>query len=61
MTKEFEPGKTYRNSSGSKLTILACVRTQAYEWCWVAEDENGELRPVGIGPGYAENWEEVKK
>ena len=55
----FEVGKTYIHSAGRMLRILTEIDTITYGKCLIGEQDNGEIVPVGIGPGYAQNWQEL--
>lgn len=59
-SKEFEIGKYYKHATGKVMNIVGLVNTTAYGETLVAE-EHGEsnLKPVGVGKGYSENWEET--
>ena len=57
--RSFEVGRYYRHSSGGCMHIVGSVKTDTYGWTLIGEDKSGNIRPVGIGEGYAENWYEI--
>ena len=62
LAMRFELGKTYMNTSGSVITIIGAVKSLTYGWCYLAEDEEGNFRPIGYtDDGYAQNWREYGK
>lgn len=56
----FEIGKSYKHTSGAKLHIVGMVQTHIYGLCLVGEDEEGQLKPIGIDRGATENWTKIK-
>ena len=55
----FQYGKTYKHISGKVITIVGVAETHMYGKCLVAEDEHGQLSPVGQNEENAVNWQEV--
>lgn len=58
---KFELGKTYIHNSGEKMKIVGYALTYIYGECYVDEDEEGNLIPVGKDEDHAVNWNEVKE
>lgn len=57
----FEIGKYYMHPGGEQLAIVGEVVTTLHGRCRVAESNRSHnLKPVGIGEGFAENWFEIK-
>lgn len=57
----FEVGKCYQHSGGGKLSVLCEAKTTVYGDCLVAEDEHGELRPVGMDEDSTTNYKEMSR
>lgn len=55
----FKLGKCYMHSSGSMLKIVGLVDTTTYGICLVAEEVNGNLKPVGMDNDASQYWSEV--
>ncbi len=59
---QFEVGKFYRMTTGHCMAILGAVRTTTYGWTLVAEEwGSGQLKPVGQGAEYTDNWKETSE
>ncbi|CAM2954106.1 hypothetical protein PASE110613_09355 [Paenibacillus sediminis] len=57
---EFEVGKYYEHTTGEQISIVGEIVTTLYGKCLVAESsESPDLKPVGKGDYYAENWHEI--
>lgn len=58
----FEIGKQYIHTTGEQMSIVGEVETTLYGTCLIAESSNdANLKPVGKGESYAENWTEITK
>ncbi len=58
--ERFEVGKYYKHSGGGVIHIVGAVKTTTYGWTLVAEEHcSSQLKLVGQGVGYAENWSET--
>ena len=55
----FQYGKTYKHNSGKVITIVGVADTHTYGKCLIAEDEYGQLSPVGQEDENTVNWQEV--
>ena len=55
---KFEVGKTYRHSTGMRMTIIGRLKTHTYGECLIGEYATGELVPVGESEENAVNWRE---
>ena len=60
-SRNFEIGKYYQHSSGNCMHIVGSANTSTYGWTLIGEEISGNLRPVGVGEGYAENWYEISE
>lgn len=57
----FEVGKTYKHSTGKRMTIIGRLNTHTYGVCLIGEDDDtGELYPVGENEENAINWYEAE-
>jgi hypothetical protein len=56
----FEIGKTYRHSTGKKMTIIGKLETHIWGECLIGETSDGELVPVGELEEHTVNWIEEK-
>jgi hypothetical protein len=52
----FEIGKTYKHTTGKRMTIIGRLNTKTYGETLVGEDDRGELLPVGEKEENAINW-----
>lgn len=58
--KQFELGKYYRHTDGSKIYIAGVADTKYHGVCFVGENPLGEIFPIGIGKGgYSQNYTEI--
>lgn len=55
----FQYGKTYQHTTGTTLKIVGVADTHIYGKCLIAEDEYGELIPVGQEKSHAQNYIEL--
>ena len=55
----FQYGKTYKSNSGKVISIVGVADTKMFGKCLVAEEEYGQLSPVGQETEYTVNWHEV--
>jgi hypothetical protein len=58
---KFELGKYYQHTTGSKLYICGIGETHFYGSSLIAENEYGELAPVGKNEENAVNYHEITK
>jgi hypothetical protein len=61
MAENFELGKYYKHNTGEKSYMCGVVDTYTYGKCLVAEDNLGNLNPVGNHKGATDNWYEITK
>ncbi|MCK4443645.1 MAG: hypothetical protein KAW09_03815, partial [Thermoplasmata archaeon] len=62
--KKFEIGRYYKYDSakGDSLYIVDRYFSRTGQGLrFIAETVVGDLKPVGIGPGYTDNWLEISK
>lgn len=52
----FEIGKTYKHTTGKKMTIIGRLKTHVYGECLIGELDTGELVPVGEQEDNSINW-----
>ena len=57
----FQYGKTYQHTTGTTLKIVGVADTHIHGKCLIAEDEYGELIPVGQDESHAQNYIELFK
>ena len=55
----FEIGKYYKHPTGEEMSLLCEIDTTVYGKCYVGETNRGELIPIGMGEGFADNWTEI--
>lgn len=58
---KFELGKYYQHTTGAKLYICGLSETYYHGSCFIGENENGKLSPIGKGEANSENWYEITK
>lgn len=57
----FENNKSYKHTTGEIITIVGTVNSYAYgDNTLIAEDPQGNFKPVGKGESYTENYKEIK-
>lgn len=57
----FEIGKTYKHTTGQKMTIIGRLKTKTYGECLIDERDTGELLPVGEQEDNTVNWTESEE
>lgn len=57
----FEIGKTYKHTTGKKMTIIGRLKTHVYGECLIGELDTGELVPVGDQEDNSVNWTESEE
>lgn len=58
---KFELGKYYQHTTGTKIHICGLGETYYHGRCFVGENNNGELSPVGSDESSAVNFHEISK
>lgn len=58
---QFELGKYYKHTTGTKIYICGLGETYYHGRCFIGENERGELSPVGNGKENAINYSEITK
>ena len=58
---EFELGKYYMHTTGTRLYICGVCDTLTYGMCIVGEDYYGNLIPIGKHEGATENYKEISR
>jgi hypothetical protein len=62
LVMQFEVGKYYRHNGGGVMHIVGAAKTTLYGWCLIAEEHSSSnLKPIGVGPGFSDNWQETTK
>ncbi|MCP4089629.1 MAG: hypothetical protein GY746_07530, partial [Gammaproteobacteria bacterium] len=60
LVSHFEVGKYYKHPGGGVMHIVGSAKTTLYGWALIAEEHgSANLKPVGQGTGYADNWTET--
>lgn len=58
--RPFEIGKYYQHSGGGSVMHIICeIHTFFHGKCFLAEDDDGSLRPIGTDSTARQNWSEV--
>jgi len=57
----FKIGRYYRHTGGGMLAVRGQVHTTMWGHCLVAEDEQGNLRPVGRDEVSTTNYHQILK
>jgi hypothetical protein len=59
-SKPFEVGKYYAHTGGGVIHIVGAAKTTLYGWTLIAEEHGSpNLKPIGAGGGYSDNWNET--
>lgn len=56
---KFQIGKYYQHGTGRVICILCEIHTFFHGSCLLAEEDTGELTPVGTDETSAQNWHQV--